>query len=308
MTWSPTPDLTYTGMMFRLNGYRIPFAADKIEAGKEGAMNGNRLMLGLQNYWNLHYRSNLLAQSKSPSDPVTPVPSAGAVTTQPFTSVGLDYAGAIGDHFGIWTEFYFASGNGDGQGNTVNFAVNDEYDLKYVFNPGGNIVGMYLSTQDITAPLWAAFDNGAPNSFNNVSVAGTRGHAPFAYLGYYALLRDRVYANLAAQPGEDNLDFKRMNWAGMIGFLPFTTNRNYMWVTLTAKAGNDGVPGVSSLGLAEGTNDIVTNNAIRGVSALRGTAAILVGQPGDETPPPRRARRVRRSRPHSPRTRWGGVR
>jgi hypothetical protein len=143
-----------------------------------------------------------------------------------------------------------------------------------VFNPGDNIVGMYLSTQDITAPLWAAFASGAPNSFNNVGVAGTRGHAPFAYLGYYGLFRDRIFADVAAEPGEDNLDFKRMNWAGALGILPWNSDANYMWLTVFAKAGNDQVPAVSSLALAQGTNNIVTSNAILGVSALR-----AAGQP-----------------------------
>ena len=269
VTWTPTPDLTFTGMKFRLNGYRTPFTADKIEAGQEGAMNGHRLVMGLQNYWNLHYRSNLVSQTLNPSDPASPAPGANPVVTQPFTSVGLDYAGAIGEHFGIWTEYYFASGNGSGQGNTVNFVADDEYDVKYVFNPGNNIVGMYLSTQDITAPLWAAFNDGAPNSFNNVSVAGTRGHAPFAYLGYYGLFADRIFADVAAEPGEDNLDFRRMNWAGGLGVLPWNTDANYLWFTVFAKAGNDQVPAVSSLALAQGTNNIVTSNAVLGVSALR---------------------------------------
>src|SRR5712691_2000642 len=89
MTWTPTPDLTFTGIRFRLNGYRTPFVADKIEAGEEGALNGKRLVMGLQNYWNLHYRSNLFSQSKSSSDPSLPAPTADPVQTQPFSSVGL---------------------------------------------------------------------------------------------------------------------------------------------------------------------------------------------------------------------------
>jgi hypothetical protein len=269
VTWGPTPDFTYTGMKFRMNGYRTPLVADKIEAGKEGAMNGRRLVLGLQNYWNLHYRSNLLFQSKGASDPALPEPAARAVGLQPFTSVGLDYAGIIGENFGIWTEYYFASGNGIGNANNVNFVGNDEYDLRYVFNPGGNIVGMFLSTQPIYYTLWGNFNSGVQNSFENSNVAGTNAHAPHATLGYYGLIRDRVVFGMAAEPGEDNLDFKRMNWIGMAGFLPFTSDANYLWVTLSVKAGNDQVPAVSSLALAPGTNDIVTNNALRGASALR---------------------------------------
>jgi hypothetical protein len=85
VSWSPTPDLTFTGLKFRLNGYRTPFVAEKIEAGEEGAMNGKRLVLGLQNAWNLHYRSNLFSQSKGGSDPSLPAPAAGPVASQPFS-------------------------------------------------------------------------------------------------------------------------------------------------------------------------------------------------------------------------------
>ncbi|HUL49615.1 MAG TPA: hypothetical protein VLT79_06320, partial [Gemmatimonadales bacterium] len=35
MTWTPTPDFTFTGQKFRMNAYREPFIADKIEAGNE---------------------------------------------------------------------------------------------------------------------------------------------------------------------------------------------------------------------------------------------------------------------------------
>ena len=45
----PTPDFTFTGKKFRLNGYRAPYVAEKIEAGEEGALNGKRLMMGIQN-------------------------------------------------------------------------------------------------------------------------------------------------------------------------------------------------------------------------------------------------------------------
>ena len=34
----PTPDFTFTGKKFRLNGYRAPYVAEKIEAGEEGAL------------------------------------------------------------------------------------------------------------------------------------------------------------------------------------------------------------------------------------------------------------------------------
>src|SRR5262245_44036465 len=93
MSWSPTPDFTITGQKFRMNAYRDPFTADKMEAGQEGAVNGKRLVLGLQSYWTWHYRSSLLQQSRAPYDPTAgPAPAASSLQSQQFSSVGLDYA------------------------------------------------------------------------------------------------------------------------------------------------------------------------------------------------------------------------
>jgi hypothetical protein len=282
VSWSPTPDLTFTGLKFRLNGYRTPFVADKIEAGEEGSMNGNRLVLGLQNAWTLHYRSYLLQQSKSPSDPSLPAPSAGAISSQPLGTVGLDYAGAIGEHFGIWTEYYFSSKNATDNVNTINFVEDPEYEVRYVFNPGGNIVGMMFTTQDIGAGLFGAWYPGAPSSFSGEGGNGAR--SPYTDLGFYGLLNDRVTLGAFIEPGEDNLDYKRLNYTGYLGFLPFNSDGNYMWVTMQVKAGNDQIPGVSHITTQLGTNNIVTVNAIRGVSALHsGGSAYTSANTGDGT-------------------------
>ncbi|HYT70315.1 MAG TPA: hypothetical protein VEK78_02965 [Gemmatimonadales bacterium] len=274
MTWTPTPDLTFTGIKFRLNGYRTPFVAEKVEAGEEGALNGRRLVLGLQNYWTLHYRSNLLQQSKPASDPTVAEPDANPVSTNPFNSVGLDYAGPIGEHFGIWTEYYFAANNGNE--NVYNLVSNDEYDVKYVFNPGGNIVAMFMSTQSLGAPLFAAFGSGVANNQQR-SGAGGNGHAPYANVGAYGMWNDRVITMFAVQPGEDNLDYRRLNYEGILGFMPWNSDAKYLLLTANFKAGNDMVPQVSSLSLNQQNNQIVTREAIRGVSATR--TGSFAGQP-----------------------------
>jgi hypothetical protein len=150
MSWSPTPDFTVTGQKFRMNAYRDPFTADKMEAGQEGAINGKRLVLGLQSYWTWHYRSSLLQQSRATYDPaVSAAPAASSIAAQPFSSVGLDYAGPIGEHFGIWTEYYI-DGNG-GVGNVRGDMTNAEYTVSFATNPGGpgNIIGIVWTNQEL---------------------------------------------------------------------------------------------------------------------------------------------------------------
>jgi hypothetical protein len=266
MTWTPTPDLTFTGIKFRLNGYRTPFVAEKIEAGEEGALNGRRLVLGLQNYWTVHYRSNVFSQSKSASDPTLAAPKANPVVSNPFSSVGLDYAGPIGEHFGIWNEYYFAANGGNE--NVYNLVSNDEFDVRYVTNPGNNILGIMMSTQSITSSFFGAFGNGTASNIQR-SGAGGNGHAPYVNLAAYAFVNDRAIAMVGVQPGEDNLDYKRMNYQAVFGYMPLNSDSRYLLVTGTVKVGNDMVPQVSSLSLNQSNNRIVTSDAIRGVSATR---------------------------------------
>jgi hypothetical protein len=94
ITFSNVPDFTFTGKKFRLNGYRTPYVAEKIEAGEEGALSGNRLVLGIQNIYSLRFRNTLLAQSKPASDVNSPAPDAGPVTSTPGTSISWFYVGA----------------------------------------------------------------------------------------------------------------------------------------------------------------------------------------------------------------------
>src|SRR5213593_4172843 len=63
MSVTPAPDFTFTGMKFRLNGFRTPWVAEKVEAGTEGALNGQRLVLTLGSALSFHGRSILVQQA-----------------------------------------------------------------------------------------------------------------------------------------------------------------------------------------------------------------------------------------------------
>jgi hypothetical protein len=279
MTWTPNPDFTFTGEKFRLNGYRTPFVAERLEAGEEGALNGKRLLLGLNNYWSFHYRSTLLSQSKSASDPRLSEPDANPVGSQPFGSLGLDYAGPIGDHWGIWTEYYFAANGGNP--NVYNMVSNDEYDVKYVFNPGDNIVGMAFTTQSIKCLAgFCPFSDGTPVSMQR-SGAGGNGHAPYANIAMYGLWNDRLLTVAGVRAGDDNLDYQRMNYEGVVGLALGNTDYNRLWIWGEIHAGNDMVPQISSLGLSHSNNSISARDAVRGVSATNGGTVYASSMTGD---------------------------
>jgi len=249
VTWTPTPDLTFTGVKFRLNGYRTPWVAEKIEAGQEGALGGRRLLLGVTGYLSYHMRSNLFQQSKGSSDPALPEPNAGPVSSAPFSSLAWDYAGPITENIGIWTEFYSTNLNPSSCpantsqanciGNQFGAIRNDEFDVRQGFNPGegGNIVSIFLSNQPLTIPFFAAFGSGAP--------AGGIGN--FATIGVAGWLKDRVAVQLTIGPGVDNLDYKKMNYGAVLAAMPMNTDGMWLMPTFTIMVGNDNAPTASGV-------------------------------------------------------------
>ena len=251
MTWTPTPDMTFTGTKFRLNGYRTPWVAEKIEAGEEGALNGRRLVLGVDGYLSYHMRSLVLSQSKPSSDPRLPEPQANAVTTRPFQSLAWDFTGPIAENVGVWTEWYSTSGRGleePAVGNQYGIVDNDEYDVKIVFNPGdgGNIVGFGMNNQTRTSPFFGAFGSG---------VASAQGNT--VNMGFHVWLRDRLALDFKIVPGQaeqeaTSWDYQRMNYGLTAAVLPMNTDAMWLMFTGAFMIGNDmnpigQVPGVSAL-------------------------------------------------------------
>src|ERR1700752_4237523 len=81
VAWTPLMDFTFTGVKFRLNGFRTPWVAEKIEAGDEGSVSGNRIVLTLGSMLSWHSRGLLLGAGSAPADPSAPAPTFGSPTT-----------------------------------------------------------------------------------------------------------------------------------------------------------------------------------------------------------------------------------
>jgi hypothetical protein len=261
MTWTPTPDMTFTGIKFRVNGYRTPWVAEKIEAGEEGALNGRRLALSLTGYFTYHMRSNLFQQSKPSSSPAVAEPEASPVASNPFSSLAWDWTGPITENVGIWTEWYSTQGSNGQVGNLLSLVRNDEFDVRMAWNPGdgGNIVSIFMNNQTHNANFFGAFNSGA-----------TSGQGQFIHMGVAAWLKDRVTLQLMVAPGSDNLDYERMNYGFVLGFLPLNSDALYVVPTLSVLTGDDQVPMVSTSALTTpwpGT--LVTRDGIPGISAYR---------------------------------------
>jgi hypothetical protein len=276
MTWTPTPDMTFTGIKFRVNGYRTPWVSEKIEAGEEGALNGRRLALSLTGYFTYHMRSNLFQQSKPSSSPAVAEPEASPVASNPFSSLAWDWTGPITENVGIWTEWYSTQGSNGQLGNLLSLVRNDEYDVRMAWNPGdgGNIVSIFMNNQTHNANFFGAFNSGA-----------TSGQGQFIHMGVAAWLKDRVALQIAVAPGSDNLDYERMNYGFVLGVLPLNSDALYVVPTLSIMTGDDMTPMVSTTALTTpwpGT--LVTRDGVPGISAYRaGGVPYAASDLGDAT-------------------------
>jgi hypothetical protein len=271
ITFSNVPDFTFTGKKFRLNGYRTPYVAEKIEAGEEGALSGNRLMMGIQNIYSLRFRNTLLTQSKPATATTDPVAEAGPVTSTPGTSISWFYVGGIGENIGLWNEFYLdASGNVSSSASPFRLEAFDEYDLKFVVNPGyDNIVGFSISTQSLNSLAgFSPFNSGTPNNMQRGGIGNA--HTAYVNLAAYTLIKDRVLAVAGVQTGEDNYSFSDgMNFQTVLGYALGNTDHNQLWLVTQLKAGNDAIPIVSTPSLSS-DRQVTYRDAITGVTATRG--------------------------------------
>jgi len=278
VTFSNVPDFTFTGKKFRLNGYRTPFVSEKIEAGEEGALNGNRLTMGLQNIFSLRFRNNFLSQSKPASDASLAEPEKGGIISQPGTTISWFYVGAIGDHIGLWNEFYLTNaGNTSSEAARFRIETFDEFDLKFVMNPGfDNIVGLAVTTQQLSDLAgFGPFSSGTPNNMQRGGF-GTAG-AAYVNLAAYAMIKDRLLLVGGVQPGETNYNFSDgMNFQTVVGYALGNTDQNQLWLMATVKAGNDALPVVTNWAI-NSDRASVYSEAIGGVNATRGNGAN--GQP-----------------------------
>jgi hypothetical protein len=273
----PTPDFTFTGKKFRLNGYRAPYVAEKIEAGEEGALNGKRLMMGIQNIISFRFGQQFLAQSKTASQVIGGVKStnnASAVTSRPFSNFSMFYVGGIGDHIGMWNETYFDQAGTNGTSATFRVMGIDEWDLKFVFNPGyDNIVGFATTTQSLSALSgFSPFSSGtAGNALQRGGVG--QAHTPYGNIAAYALLKDRFLIVAGVQGGEDNYSLQGMAFQTNLGMAISNSDYNQLWYMFQMKAGNDAIPIVTNTGLSVDRNSFTYSDAFTGVSATRGSTA-----------------------------------
>jgi hypothetical protein len=208
VSWTNAADLTFTGLKFRLNGYRTPPASESLEPGKEGAISRHHLALTLARMMSGRVRSNIAQGSKNPSDPMLLEPRANPVTSNVIGPIDLDVAGPIGEHVGVWSDFC-AYGGSD-----VGIVLSTETTCA---RPGG-----YIGVSNLAMRIITNLD-GNILGFGGSLLSAVRTHSggsPYTSYGVYAFLADRLGLTVGVEPGDDNLGFKRFNYRAEGGALP----------------------------------------------------------------------------------------
>ena len=263
---APVPSFTFTGKKFRMNGYRMPWVSQKIEAGEPGAINGRRLDINLIPYLSFRYQSIFASQSKAPG-----APSPGPVSSNPTSRLAIFSGGAFGDNFGLWTEFYLTPPNDNpgGEWGIGNFTY-DEYDLRYVKTVGdNNTIGLGFSNQGVSEI--SGFGPWSPGG-SMITTGGVAGwaHPNRGQLFGYGWLRDQLFFSLGAQPGMDNLSWSKSSIIGNVAFAPFHEDQKEAWVNVEFSLGNDNIPLLTNRSSVTNNTTWNTTDAVGGVSATHG--------------------------------------
>lgn len=241
MFGAPVPNFTFTGKKFRMNGYRVPFVTERIEAGQEGALGGKRLNMSLFPYLSLRYQSVFAAKTKAPG-----AAQAGPITSNPTSRLALFTGGPVADNFGLWTEMYLTpDGSPSGEWTLGVFSL-DEYDLRYTRMSKNNVYGLAFNNQGISEISgFGPWPVSVPAEHNRGGFAGWS-HPNRGNLLAYAFLNDKILVSGGATPGQNNLDWRRLAYLGQAAYALYNSDAREMWFNVMYRAGNDDIPFITN--------------------------------------------------------------
>ena len=288
MFGAPVPNFTFTGKKFRMNGYRVPFVTERIEAGQEGALGGKRLNISLFPYISLRYQSVFAAQTKANG-----ALTAGPITSNPTSRLAIFTGGPVGDYFGLWTEMYLTpDGSASGEWTLGLFSF-DEYDLRYTRMKNNSVFGLAFNNQGISEISgFGPWPISVPQEFNRGGFAGWS-HPNRGNMIAYAWLNDRVLVSGGPSIGQNNLDWKRLSYLGQVAYALYNSDQKELWFNVMYRAGNDDIPLVTNT-LPTGPNRTWTyTSTVAGIDATRAVAGPYMS--GDLTKTSRLTAEVRYS-------------
>jgi hypothetical protein len=276
--FTPNPDFTWTGKKFRWNGMRTPWVQERIEAGEEGAITGRRLSLNFVNFFSMGFEQHILEQSKGRAAPGAPEPQKSPLAGSGIGNLSTFYSGPISDHIGVWNEIYFSAAGAESD-NPFRYVAWDELDLKFVWNPGGNIVGASIFTEPLPTTFAFQFNSGAPTQAWGGGTA--QAHAPHMGINAYGFWKDRLLTVVGVETGGNNNDWqginpitgateRKMNFWLMGAYAFKHQDSGELWYNGWVKFGNDDVPMITSTAVNRADRSFSYSSNVRGISGAGG--------------------------------------
>lgn len=275
MFGAPVPNFTFTGKKFRMNGYRIPFVTERIEAGQEGALGGKRLNMALFPYLSLRYQSVFATQAKAPG-----AAAAGPISSNPTSRLALFTGGPVGDYFGLWTELYLTpDGARDGDWTLGLFSF-DEYDLRFTKMKNNNVFGVAFNNQGIAEV--SGFGPWSPGG-SQLNRGGLNGwsHPNRGNFLAYAWLNDKLLVTGGASPGDNNLNWRKTSYLGQVAYAIFNSDAREAWLNVMVKGGNDAIPLATNTAVGANTRQWNYTAGVAGVPTYMGGTNGIVPQIAD---------------------------
>lgn len=279
-----TPNFTFSGKKFQALGFRLPGMPHTTQTVQEqGSAEDNGQYLSLRQLtFSARVQHTFIQNAKSPEKGS----KWGDALTNPTSRLAFfPFIGPVGDHFGMWTEFYhipFQSEDGEWGASSTSF---EEMDFRYVFNPDNQdqIMGLAMTNQGVAELFgfgpWPAGAIGS--NFSGRAGIGGYTHPNFATLAVYGWMNDRWVWALGANSGDTNYYWDRSNIEGFFGYAIRNRNDNEVWWNLSARSGNDALPLVTAPTVSL-DNNFEYRDGLTGVSGTRTSAC----------PTPERERRV----------------
>jgi hypothetical protein len=262
----PVPNFTMTGKKFRSTGYRLLDVRELMESGVEGDM-GERLKLPLLDYFSFRLQSELTSVSRNPF-----TGEWGEAVTNPTTRVAFFWVGPIGDHFGVWNEWYFHTLGSKDEEWSLDLASWDEFDIRYTFNPHNPDyqIGLGLTNQPVYDVLgfgpFPVFAGG--RQAQRGEIAGLA-HPNYGTAFLYGWMFDRFVWLVGGNTGDTNVGWDYANVIGEVGYAVKNTNADELWLHAVARSGTDVMPLVTQNYVEDGARDWSYEDAVGGVSATR---------------------------------------
>jgi hypothetical protein len=272
---APTPNFTFTGKKFKAMGYRLPGGTPQtvepsLKAGEPKDLGEYISLLATTASGRFQYS---LANTSKPAGS----DEWGDVVTNPTSRLAFfPFTGPIGNHFGIWTEWYVVPLNSEDSEWGIADSSYEEFDFRYIFNPGDrkNTFGAALTNQGARELFgWGPY----PGLGSGIGRGGIGGytHPNRAQLYVYGWMNDRWVWALGGDTGDTNHNWHRSNGVGLFGFLLANRNDNEIWLDTIVRIGPDVLPLVSANAIQG--NNFAYRDSIGGVSDTR-------RPPGDPCP------------------------